>query len=124
MDKKWLCLFVAFVLLVLPLSGMDKIEQRDLIARALTATGGASSDEALMALGCVAMNRANGPDVERMSQALDEAGFSRGFLASDRATRIAQALIDGERTLDNDIYHFAKSPPDGPYTRIASFYFY
>ena len=124
MEKKWLCLLVAFLLLLLPLSGLNQIEQRELLARALTATAGAASDEAMMALGSVAMNHAGSGDVQKLGAALDEAGFTRGFRASERAKKAAQALLGGERTLTEDVLHFTKSTPENEHTRIGTFYFY
>lgn len=129
MKKKWLCLLVFLMMVSLPASHVREMEIRGMLARALSATAGASPYEVMLALGSVAMNRAV-PDnpsqrisIESLAAALDEAGFSRGHTAGERATRAAEALFLGQRTLPDDVRHFWKAPPEHRHIRVGAFHF-
>lgn len=124
MKKKWLCLFVWVLLMLLPLTGLNRLEAKLLLARALTATGGACGDDALMALGSAALGGAGGGSLDELDAALDASGFARGLAVSPRALAAAERLIAGERTLDASLTRFSTQPPDGPHVRVGAFYFH
>ncbi len=124
MKKKWLAITVWTVLMLIALTGLKGYETEQLLARALTATGGAGSEETLMALATVAMNRAGGTSLEEMTRALDAGGFSRGYEVRARALAVARRAIAGERTLPEGVTAFCAQKPDQPFTKEGAFYFY
>lgn len=92
MKKKWLCFALFLCLLLWPFLPAARLEARDRLARALSATAPRGSLSQLVQLGREAVSPGSG--LAALRRALDQPPFRRGLSAKPWARQAAQALMD------------------------------
>lgn len=110
MRKYPLFLILALVLCWLPHLNAFEAEDRMLLARTITEMAGTEPDEVARMIGEVAVNRIGDPRFPSdIRSVLDDfRQFKRGAVASERALRLAELVLKGERLLPPDVFYFEK----------------
>lgn len=108
MRKYYVGLVVLFALLIYPATELQMDDNQVMLAKTLYAMGRARSEEMVLNIGTVVMNRIESeryPD--DMREVLDdESQFSRCSAYDERSMALAKDLLRGKRTLGKDVVSF------------------